>query len=649
MFCSRCGTEVQQGGKFCPSCGLDLTTVTTGGSTPMTEQQPPEQTEFDIVRTALKGEYELTKELGRGGMAIVYRAREKGLDREVAVKVLPFSLSFDKDFVERFEREARTAAKLEHPHIIPIYRVGRNDKVIYFVMKFLRGKSLSDVIKQRGALPPAEARRILGETAHALHYAHKGGIVHRDIKPDNIMLDELDRAIVTDFGIAKAASGTKLTGTGMSIGTPHYMSPEQARAQPLDGRSDIYSLGVVAYQCLTGVVPFDGDDSYSIGFKHVTEDLPTPKLETREQRDLFEIVRRMMAKTPADRFQDAEELARVLEGKAPIPSAPLASAPTVAMRAASTTISPAQAVSASTPTTPMPRTDLRPPVQRIQQQQKKKSGAGAFFAFLLFFGGGGAGGWYYYQNYEMGTLNLKQPPRPETQVATIPPVDSARIADSTRVADSVRTADSLRQLAVTPSPATEKALTGTVVVTGFPRGGRVQVNGKGVDPAAPILVDPGSNRITAQAAGYEDFSTTVTVSRGLEKVIPLAMTKRPLPPGSQPTASRPPAAGAGQCDTPGDTYNVNNLCWDDRAVQLTPPLVPIGDDIPGNPSPSIVQVLVSETGTVLLARGKQISNNPNFHMQALTFAKTLAFQPAKKDGQPVKAWAEVLLKPTRNK
>ena len=192
-------------------------------------------------------------------MAIVFKAKEKQLDHEVAIKVLPFSLAFDKEFVERFQREARTSAKLEHPNIIPIYRVGKSGRVIYFVMKFLRGKPLSTILAARGSLPPLEIKKILAEVARALAYAHKKEIVHRDIKPDNIMFDEHGHAVVTDFGIAKAASGGKLTGTGMSIGTPHYMSPEQAKAQPLDGRSDIYSLGVVAYQCLTGTVPFDGE------------------------------------------------------------------------------------------------------------------------------------------------------------------------------------------------------------------------------------------------------------------------------------------------------------------------------------------------------------------------------------------------------
>src|SRR5437879_7752738 len=205
MYCSRCGTQNENASKFCRSCGMDLTATTPVGAVRDPQQ---EMTDIELVREQLKEEYEIVEELGRGGMAIVFKARERQLERDVAIKVLPFSLSFDKEFVERFQREARTSAKLEHPNIIPIYRVGKSGRVIYFVMKFLRGKSLSDVI-ERGPLPPADTRRMLSEAASALGYAHKGGIVHRDIKPDNIMLDELGRAIVTDFGIAKAVTGAK--------------------------------------------------------------------------------------------------------------------------------------------------------------------------------------------------------------------------------------------------------------------------------------------------------------------------------------------------------------------------------------------------------------------------------------------------------
>src|SRR5205814_113388 len=275
---------------------------------------PREVTEIDMVRQELNEEYEILEELGRGGMAIVFKAKEKQLDREVAIKVLPFSLAFDKEFVERFQREARTSAKLEHPNIIPIYRVGKSGRIIYFVMKFLRGKPLSSVLASRGSLPPVEIKRILAEVGRALAYAHKKEIVHRDIKPDNIMFDEHGHAVVTDFGIAKAASGGKLTGTGMSIGTPHYMSPEQAKAQPLDGRSDIYSLGVVGYQCLTGGVSFDGEDAFSIGYKHSMKEITTPPLETPEKRQLIEVIPENRAKTPAQRFQNADELIGVLEG-----------------------------------------------------------------------------------------------------------------------------------------------------------------------------------------------------------------------------------------------------------------------------------------------------------------------------------------------
>jgi serine/threonine-protein kinase len=310
MFCSRCGQEVQKATQFCPSCGLDLRVTT-----PIQAIATGDVTELDIVREALQGEYEIVEELGRGGMAIVYRAMDKQLGREVAVKVLPFSLAFDADFVERFQREARTAAQLEHPNIIPIYRVGKAGRVIYFVMKYLRGSSLSKIMAERPKLTPTEIQKILVDVGNALGYAAARGTVHRDVKPDNIMFDEHGLCVVTDFGIAKAGSGQRLTGTGMSIGTPHYMSPEQARAQPIDGRSDIYSLGIVA-------LPVPGRRGAVRRGRQLLDRLqahhgadPVAPADTPEEKRLFEIIRKMIMKDPQDRFQDAEELMRALEGQ----------------------------------------------------------------------------------------------------------------------------------------------------------------------------------------------------------------------------------------------------------------------------------------------------------------------------------------------
>ena len=277
---------------------------------------PPPQGELEItgVRAALEADYDVLEELGRGGMAVVYRARERALDREVAIKVLPAMLAFDAAFVERFEREAKTAGQLEHPNIVPIYRVGRSGTVIFFVMKFLRGQSLSVILRERAKLEVHEVRHILLETASALGYAAKRGVVHRDIKPDNILLDTEGHCVVTDFGIAKTATGPH-TAAGTSMGTPRYMSPEHAQGVPVDGRSDIYSLGVVAYQCLAGVTPFDGDDPFAILYKHINTPIPKPELATEEEQTIYAVIEKMLAKKPDERFQNASDIISALGGQ----------------------------------------------------------------------------------------------------------------------------------------------------------------------------------------------------------------------------------------------------------------------------------------------------------------------------------------------
>jgi len=297
------------------SAGQSLIAVDDAGPGPdlMTTVPQTNAVEIGLVSSALETDYEVLEELGRGGMAVVYRAREKALDREVAIKVLPTVLSLDTGFVERFEREAKTAAQLEHPSIVPIYRVGRSGSVIFFVMKFLRGQSLSAVMRERQKLTVDEVKRILLDCASALGYAARRGVVHRDIKPDNILLDHDGRCVITDFGIAKTQSGP-LTAAGTSMGTPRYMSPEHAQGHPLDGRSDMYSLGVVAYQALAQSVPFDGPDPFAVLYKHINSPLPIPELATPEEKELFAIIEKMLQKKPEDRFQTADDLIAALGG-----------------------------------------------------------------------------------------------------------------------------------------------------------------------------------------------------------------------------------------------------------------------------------------------------------------------------------------------
>ncbi|HMC19283.1 MAG TPA: serine/threonine-protein kinase, partial [Gemmatimonadales bacterium] len=272
---------------------------------------------------ALGSSYTLEGEIGRGGMGVVFNARDERLKRQVAVKVLPPELAFREEIRLRFLREAETAARLSHPHIVPIHSVGEGrDGLVYFVMAYVDGESLGAKLKRRGRLPPDESRRIMQETADALGAAHAFGIIHRDVKPDNILLEgSRGRVVVTDFGIAKALSsttgGATLTATGVAIGTPHYMSPEQAAGdREIDGRSDIYSLGVVTYQMLAGELPFQAPTVPGILMKHITERAPLITDRRPEvPEDLAACVMRSLEKDPEDRWPTADALRRALEAR----------------------------------------------------------------------------------------------------------------------------------------------------------------------------------------------------------------------------------------------------------------------------------------------------------------------------------------------
>ncbi len=273
---------------------------------------------------ALGDAYTIEGEIGRGGMGVVYRARDERLQRRVAIKVLPPELAFQQDIRERFTREAQTAARLSHPHIVPIHSVGEGQGLVYFVMGYVDGESVAARIRRRGNLPVEEARRIMMETADALSAAHAMSVIHRDIKPDNILLEGTrGRVMVTDFGIAKAlsaTSGATLTGIGVAIGTPAFMSPEQAAGErDIDGRSDLYSLGVVTYQMLTGALPFNAPSVAGILMKQITEPAPDLRIKRPDTpEDLAEAVGRCLEKDPQSRWATADALRRALESRSTV-------------------------------------------------------------------------------------------------------------------------------------------------------------------------------------------------------------------------------------------------------------------------------------------------------------------------------------------
>jgi serine/threonine-protein kinase len=286
------------------------------------------------VQRALAAHYELDCEIGRGGMGIVYRARDRRLKRQVAIKLLPPELAFRSEIKSRFLREAETAAQLSHPNIVPIYTVDEQEQLVFFVMAYVSGDNLAKRLHERGVLTTDETRKVMREVADALAYAHDRGVVHRDIKPDNILLDAVTgRPMVTDFGIARAMDSTgdsRLTATGMAIGTPAYMSPEQAAGErEIDGRSDLYSLGILGYQMLTGEPPFTAGSTPAMLVKHISErPVPVEQRRTDVPTDLARSVMMLLEKDPANRFPSAAALVAALDtreappSRAPAPVAP---------------------------------------------------------------------------------------------------------------------------------------------------------------------------------------------------------------------------------------------------------------------------------------------------------------------------------------
>ncbi len=320
----------------------------------------------DLIGKTL-GPYRILEQIGVGGMATVYKAYQPSMDRDVAIKILPHYLSQDAEFAKRFQREARAIAKLEHAHILPVYDYGEHDQITYIAMRYVQAGTLKERIA-RGPLPLDEINRLIGQIGGALDYAHRMGVIHRDVKPGNVLVDAQGDTYLTDFGLARMMEATQqLTASGVGLGTPAYMSPEQGQGVKVDHRSDIYSLGVILFEMVTGHVPFEAETPMAVVLKHITDPLPLPRAIAPDVPEAVErVILKALAKNPTDRFQTAGEMAQALA---------------VAVRKAST--EPAgQPVPA--PARPTPDHEDVSLITRVQQVWEKPRGKAALVGGVVF-------------------------------------------------------------------------------------------------------------------------------------------------------------------------------------------------------------------------------------------------------------------------
>jgi len=481
--CFRCHTPIPGNSRFCLSCGADV----SGGDGPTSTSS------VDIVRERLQrlieGKYRLERLLGKGGMGQVFLAHDLTLEREVAIKVLPPDVAQDDQVVRRFQQEAKTAAKLDHPNIIPIYRVESEGGLNYFVMKYISGTSLEDLLDKKEPLPVPEIQRILWEAACALGHAHQRGVVHRDVKPANIMFDHHGRVMLTDFGISKALqAATGFTATGMIIGTPHYMAPEQGKGAPVDGRADQYSLGVVGYRMITAELPFSGDSVHTIIYKHIYEEPPLASTKRPGiPASLTVAISRALAKEPDQRFPAMEDFATAVWPEQPVAS-PARSRGPARPRSRATADAPTEITGA--PTTRLPAAPRR-------------SRAPALIGLVVV--AAGVGG-YLILGREQTAPRSPLPARS---------IDTVRIQDTVRVPVQTHPSPPATRR---PAPAKPREQAPVAVAQGFltiaaDPFGEVYIDGvdAGQTPLVEYAVKPGRHTIRIEHAGFKTITETVQV------------------------------------------------------------------------------------------------------------------------------------------
>ena len=477
MLCAHCASPLPDGGQFCTNCGADVRSPSSSSPASLDDAGVAKLTR--VLREDTAGEYEIERELARGGMGVVYLATETQLRRRVAIKVLPPALTFGEGAIERFRREARTAAGLDHPAIIPIYRVSTGGELLWYSMKLLEGKSLDTLLKERGRLEFEETVAILDQVADALGYAHEHGVIHRDVKPGNIVLDARGRVTVTDFGIAKEIQEASASASGHLLGTPYYMSPEQYRGTEISGAADQYSLGVVAYQCLGGQVPFDASTAYELLSKHVTQP-PPPLVDLRPDlpTHAYGAIERALAKNPADRFPTVADFINALSGRwvAGVPS------------------------------------------RRVRARRSRLRSAAAGIAVLA---GAAYGAWTLLRPIE----RTADPPRPTGNGDTImrPPERPARVVEGRATQSPARNAAAG---AVQSLPARSQPPTAVLVVRVAGGWARIYVDGdlRGERPVHREELPPGTHTLRFERPGFVSLDTTLTLRSGTN-VLEIAMRR----------------------------------------------------------------------------------------------------------------------------
>ena len=529
MECAKCHTPLPDNSRYCFACGADQ----TGGGDPAATSGQISGLMTRLQRI-VEGKYKLERLLGKGGMGAVFLAKDLTLDRDVAIKVLPPDVSQDDHVVKRFQQEAKTAAKLDHTNIIPIYRVESEGGLNYFVMKYISGTSLEDLLEEKRPIPVDDIQRILWQAAVALGHAHQRGIVHRDVKPANIMFDHDGKVMLTDFGISKAlqaASG--FTGTGMIIGTPHYMAPEQAKGQPVDGRADQYSLGVVGYRMITGSLPFGGDSIHTILYKHIFEE-PPPVRSVRPDvpESLASAIQRAMAKEPAQRFATMEEFATAVFPEQPV-SAGARGGPATPRpgRAPVTAESPTEAF-VSAPTTPIPSrggpaaptVPARPGAKPVPKKAGGGSKAWMGIAAAILVLGGGAYVMFGRPKAVPQPSSAPSNPAPapaDTHAVVTPPVTQTTTPPTPTPTSPQQTppphrpTPTPRRSSAPPPPKPAAQSTGFISIATDPIG-TVYIDNQSVgqSPVISHEVPVGSHTIRVERVGFATQTVTVQVGAG---------------------------------------------------------------------------------------------------------------------------------------